>query len=497
MVNLFRKYQQPLMIVVTVLIIISFVWLYNGTQMDKLGTDRVGVIYGRGISQAEFLRNARRFEVARALELFDLFGTLVGRATSLDEARENFVWNSLVLRHEANQLSIGVTDDDVIAAVQQLPKFQTSGVYDSSKYNEFVQTVLLPNGFSPDQLEELVRDQLRLERIKKLIGSTVQPAPAEVRAAYELRSRKTEVSFVKLNREEFLQAAQVGDEDLKKLFEERKETLKTDEKRKVRFAAFTLDEAGKALTGKERIEAMQKLADRAQDFAVAMAEPNAKFDEAATKAQITPAETAEFTQQEPPPELGGSREISRAAFALTEQEPNSDALAAAEGYYVMQLSGITPARPLTFEEAQPKLAQQLKEERASEAMNLRAAELRNKIQPELQAGKSFADAAAAAGAKAETFPPFSLAQPNLQSPDAREIITTSMELPEGQMSDFVPTAEGGLLVHVDKRHPAEEEQFTKEQQTLAESLGGAKREAAFQDWLNERRAAANVVTGQS
>jgi hypothetical protein len=65
------------------------------------------------------------------------------------------------------------------------------------------------------------------------------------------------------------------------------------------------------------------------------------------------------------------------------------------------------------------------------------------------------------------------------------------------MSDFVPTAEGGLLVHVDKRHPAEDEQFTKEQQTLAESLGGAKREAAFQDWLNERRAAANVVTGRS
>jgi peptidyl-prolyl cis-trans isomerase D len=325
----------------------------------------------------------------------------------------------------------------------------------------------------------------------------VQPTPAEVRAAYDLRSRKTEVSFVKLNREEFLQAAQVSDEDVKKLYEERKETLKTDEKRKVRYAAFTLDEAGKALTGKERVEAMQKLADRAQEFAVAMAEPDAKFDEVAAKAEITPAETPEFSPQEPPQELGGSREIARAAFGLTEKEPNSDALAAADGYYVMQLSAVIPARPLTFEEAQPKLAEQLKNERASEAMNLRATELRNKIQAELQARKSFADAATAAGAKAESFPPFTLAQPSLESPDAREIITASVELPEGQMSDFVPTAEGGLLVHVDKRHPAEDEQFTKEQQTLAESLGEAKREAAFQDWLNERRAAANVVTGRS
>jgi peptidyl-prolyl cis-trans isomerase D len=478
MVNLIRKYQQGLMIVVTIVIIVCFVWFYNGTRMDQIGSDQVATAYGRGVTIADFQRGSRKFEVGQRLMLFDLLQALAGNARSLDEARENFVMNTLVLRHEADALGITTTDDEIVTAIQQLPVFQTNGAYDSSKYNQFISNVLAPNGFSADQLEEIIRDRTRLEKLKGLIGATV-PAPAnEVRSTYEMRNRKTELSYVQVKLADFLASTQVTDDDLKKVFDERKETLKSEEKRKVRFVAFT-PPTDPPLAGKERVEAMSKLADRAQEFTVAMTAKEAKFDEVAAKFEGKPAESPEFTRSEAPAELGSSPEVAAAAFALTEKEPNSDVITTNNGYYVLQLAGVSPARPLTFEEARTQLAEQLKQERSQEALELKATEIRNKIVAEQKAGKSFADAAAAAGAKVETFPAFSLMQPDMSAPHAREIISTSVEMREGQISDFVRTADGGVIVHLDKRHPIDEEQFKKERTTIAENVSGCGAKRLF------------------
>ena len=41
MVNIIRRFQQPLMIVITVLVIISFAVLYNTSSLGRLNADRV------------------------------------------------------------------------------------------------------------------------------------------------------------------------------------------------------------------------------------------------------------------------------------------------------------------------------------------------------------------------------------------------------------------------------------------------------------------------
>ena len=79
---------------------------------------------------------------------------------------------------------------------------------------------------------------------------------------------------------------------------------------------------------------------------------------------------------------------------------------------MLQLEKINPTRPLTFEEAKASLTDTLKHERAQEALNLKAADVRNKIEAEMKGGKTFAEAAEAAQAvKAEDFPAFSAKEP--------------------------------------------------------------------------------------
>ena len=132
-------------------------------------------------------------------------------------------------------------------------------------------------------------------------------------------------------------------------------------------------------------------------------------------------------------------------------------------------------------------------------MTLKATEVRNKIEAELKAGKSFADAATAAGAKAEAYAPFSLSEPPFKEKDGREVTLAARDLNEGQLSPFVPTGagagpSGGLLVYLAKKQPVDEKQFTEGKAALEDQLERGKAEAIFSEWFKQRRAAAGIVS---
>ena len=497
MVNLMRKYQQSLMVFVTFIVIICFVWFYNSSSNpgDRSDADIAGKAYGRTVTGAEFKRMGRKFQICQMLGLSELWSGLgyMGNPKSREEMAENYIWNSFVLRHEADALGIVPTEEEIIDAVQKIPSLMTSGVYDSAKYNQFVQNGLAPNGFTTEQLEELVADSLRLEKIKTLLGATDKASPGEIRTMYERRNQKTDLSVIRLKLEDFKKEVKVTDEDVQKRFEERKAALNHPEKRKVKVVAFALPEAKPPLAGKERVVAMQKLADAASDFAIAMTAKDAKLEDVAAKAGVPVVETPEFERSAPPKEIGGTEAAAEAAFQLTNDEPNSDVVTSESGYYVLQLSGITPAKPMTLEDAKKQLTEEITEERANEALNLKAAEFRKKITEAVATGKSFADAAKDAGAVAETFPSFSSADPKMDQPDAREIMGRSAEMNEGELSDFTPTQTGGLLIHIDKRLPVDEAGFEKEKTMIATNIDRMKKEAAFQQWLKSRRSAAGFA----
>lgn len=497
MVSLFRKHQQFMMIFITIIVIIAFVWLYDPTSRNpgRNPNDAVGQIYDRTVSFADFQRGARKLQICGELGLHELYRTLTTDARNQNQQVTNFVFNNLVLRHEAEALSLMPSDEEVVEAIKALPAFQTNGAYDSNKYNSFIQR-LASFGFTAQQIEESVQDELRLKKLKQLLGSTITAAPSEVRLMFERRNQKSELSYVTLSSEEVAKTIQVTDDDVKKAFEERKDTLKTDELRKVKFVSFVLSEEQKKLEGKEKGAAMQKLVDRAEEFALAMTMPDANFDAVAQKFGVPVAESPLFPPNAPPKELGESHEVAAVAFTkLTLEQPNSDTVVTPNGYYVLQLTGITAARPLTFEEAKPKLVEQLKNERTEETLALKATEARNKLDAELKAGKTFADAATAAGLQAQQLPPFSMIQPGkLDQPGAREMVFGSTQLEPGQLSEVVPFSGGRLIFRVEKRHPVDESAFEKEKPILVENLARFRRESAFEVWLAERRKLANIQT---
>ena len=498
MVHLLRKYQQPLLICITILVIIAFVGYWNTNQSGRggggFGTSSAGSIYGRNVSDTDFAREARKFDVARALGLIDMLQSLAGNGYDINQVITDYVWNSMVLRHEADALQIFPTDEQIQSALTGLPALQTNGQFDQAKLNAFIQNALPSRGFSDTVIDDLLRDDLRLKKVRELVTTSVEIAPAEFRAAYAQAHEKAAVSVIRFNTADFLAGVQVSDEDAKKAFEARKNAFKSDEKRSVSYVTFSLTDAEKQLKGKERIDALQKLANRAAEFSQAVLEKGAMFSAVAAKFNAPVATANDVTQgMTAAPNNALPPAVVAAAFQVTKQDPNSDPVEAENGFYVVHLEAVTPSEPLTFEQAKPRVVEQLQRERAGELVNTKAAEARKKIEEALQAGKTFAEAASAAGQKPEAIPPFSLAEPSKADvPDQEVIIQKTADLAEKQLSEFLPTEAGGLLVYVEKREPIDEAQFEKDKALQMPRFEQQKRSEAFREWLRTRREAAKV-----
>ena len=120
-------------------------------------------------------------------------------------------------------------------------------------------------------------------------------------------------------------------------------------------------------------------------------------------------------------------------------------------------------------------------------------ELRTKLDTELKAGKSFAEAAQAAGVTVETLPAFSFAEPlKPEVKGGQQVMSASIDLTVGQLSEVLTVDGGRAIFRVEKRQPVDEAAFEKEKGKLAEQLSEFQVMSAFPLWLAERQKAANL-----
>ena len=496
MVHLLRKYQQSLLIAITILVIITFIWFWNGSQAGRAGlagNNKVATIYGQSISDTDLQRVVRQFQLAYALGLNELIRALAGNAENQQQALENFVWNSYVFEHEADVLQVFPTDSEVQDELGRVPGFQTDGRFDPNKLTDFVQSRLPSLGFNDSVIDDLLRDQVRVRKIMALVGSTVDLSPAELKNRFAEENEKMDVSVVRLNASDIEKTITVPDDVARKAYDAHKELLHSDEQRKVSIAGFELSDAQKALKGKERTDALQKLGDAAWAFAQAVVDKGSDFSGVAKKQGAQLSESAFFTASQPDPALAKIPALATTAFRLSADYPSSDVVESPNGYYVLHLDETRPSRQLSFEEAKDGVVAQLKKDQASQLMQTKANEVRNRILADVKAGKSFADAALDAGASAESIPPFSLSDASkMDVPDAQAIIQNAVSLPDGGLSEFVSTDAGGLLVYMSGREPVDKNAFIMEEALVKEQFLRQQQMGAFLEWMRLRKEAARL-----
>ncbi len=568
------------MIVIAILTI-PFIFYFVKVPDIGRGPGDLGQIYGRQLSQIEIDANARLGGLAQALGMSDFWETLSLRQPG-NGGYGTFAVDLIILRHEAERLGLRPSGAEIADVVRKLPVFQGESGFDITKFSDFVRNGLGPRGLGEEHIEQLARDEICLNEIKELLAAGVTISKDELDENFRRGYDKFFVSVIRFRSADFENGITIKDEDVQKYYDAHKSELKTDEKRKVEFVHLGLTEEPaeytnlpwplsqptyssaftdrfiqsligahaatssfvgsdvtaqgpneqKMLTGTERIEALQKLADRATDFTQALLEKDADFRQAAAKLQLPVNETGEFTAAAPDSKLKADPQLSAAAFKLSAQEPNSDPVQVADGFYILHLVGVTEARPLAMEEAKPKIVEAIKKSRTRELISTKGAEVANQLR---EAAKSSAasDLQAAiqkAGVKAEKLPPFSLFEeettksqdnetnqskepkseqvsqgkepkneppsqsnePKNEPPDLPMIKQAVAFLNAGEISDFVPSAENRFIAILEKRELSNDPNAGEKKAAFEKKLLDNKQRIVLYEWLHDRQQAAGL-----
>src|SRR5215211_2554894 len=503
MMKLLRRHRDWLMIVIAILAIPFIFYFVQRPDYGAIGSDQFARIYDRNVSVLEAQQSARLLSLAQALGMSDFVGTMTaGAGMNQNQAAVQFIVNLLVLRHEAGRLGLRASDSEVAEVVRKLPAFQGDSGFDINKLNNLIQNCLAPLGLAEEHIEQLVRDQISLSEIQKLLAAAVSLPKSELDENFQRGYDKLYVSVIRLRSADFDKDVKINDEDVQKYYDAHKAELKTDEKRKVEFVQLTLNEQEKKLAGKERIEALQKLADRATDFTQGLLGEGADFKQAAAKFQLPVHETGEFTAAEPDRQLKRDKQLGAAAFKLSAEQPHSDAVQVADGFYILHLTGKTDAQPLTPEAAKPKIVDSLKKTRARELMSTKSAELVQQLREAKSSGQPFEAVIEKTGLKPEKLPAFSLIEEESEKFDGAEQKKPSPELlsmkdavallSPGDVTDFVPSGTDGLIAILEKREPLIDANAGEKKAAFEKRILENKERIVVVEWLRDRQQAAGL-----
>src|SRR6516225_9771861 len=193
MMKLLRKHRDWLMIVIAILAIPFVFYFVQRPDYGAIGRDHFARIYDRNVSVLEAQQLARLLSLAQALGMSDFVRTLMSAARTQDDV----VINLLVLRHEAERLGLRPSASEVADVVRKLPAFQGESGFDMNKFNELVQNGLAPLGLAEDHIEQLVRDQISLNEIQKLLAAGVSLPKSELDENFQRGYDKMYVSVIR------------------------------------------------------------------------------------------------------------------------------------------------------------------------------------------------------------------------------------------------------------------------------------------------------------
>ena len=496
------------MIVIAILAIPFVFYFVQRPDYGAMRSDRFARIYDRNVSALEAQQIVRLLSLAQALGMSDFVQTMAaGAGTNQNQVAVQFIVNLLVLRHEAERLGVRPSASEVADVVRKLPVFQGDSGFDLNKFTNFVRNGLGPMGLGEEHIEQMVRDELSMNEIKRLLAAGVTVPKGELDENFQRGYDKFYVSVIRFQPADFDKDIKVSDEDVQKYYDAHKSALKSDEKRKVQFVQLGLTEEQKKLKDKQRIDALQKLSDRATEFTQALLE-KADFKQTAEKLQLPVRETAEFSAAAPDPQLKADPQLGSAAFKLTVQEPNSDPIQVGDGFYILHLTGVTEAHPLNIEEAKPKIVDAIKKSRDRELMSTKGAELVQQLREATKSGQPLEAAVQKIGAKPEKLPPFSLIEEEKTKPEGNEpkkeepkknesadlaaIKEAVVFMNPGEISDFSPSGENGFIAILEKREPFADSNSGEKKAALEKRLLDNKQRIVFFEWLHDRQQAAGL-----
>lgn len=548
MIENLSKYKAVITLLI-VLVIISFIMMdANNMQKSQGGVD-ILKIADRNYTDGDVKKIGEGgYQIAQAFaqsgdyQLFGFVSILTGNPRSQDEVIENFFTNRILLRDARDSFGIHPSDEDVASYTRQLRIFSNQdGAFSEEAYNNFIERGLGRMGLGENDIRDIVIDILTYNKLSEIIGSGLTTDPSIVAKEDAIASQRINAKIAQLEIAPIQAGVTVTDEaEVKTYWETVQDAFKTDEKRKFTYliASPTLPAEPAAIPALDekaddaaKAEHAKKVAER--DAAIAEAkrlarieiggkvdnllyqlesQENLSFEQAAENAGFKLKTSELIAAKDAPAEFQVSVRGSSisgtaidAIFSVTvTADPVSRMVELGIGendWLIARIDEIEASRTKTFDEAKELARTQLLNNKIADAFSKAANEANEKIKTELAAGKSFEEAAKAAGIKTPVTSVKEVSQnTELDTKTAPAYLFDSAKyVTPGQLTEPIIEQERAFIVLVEKREVTKDEnsdrmlemqvrRANQENQISAMSLWLAKKyEAAKVEQLNRRK----------
>ena len=538
-----RRHSKVLWYFIILVIIISFVIFFSPTA--KLGggggSENYGSINGVPIRKMDY------FDARREAELY--FRLNSGHWSGQDGAgrRANFdadaeAHQRLLLIAKMKELNVKVGDDALVAHLQALFRDPTTGKFSAVEYDRFVKQVL-SQGLTEKDLERFFRHQLGLQQLNQVVslsGKLVTPQAAE--AAFRQENEQLVTEVVLFASSNYLASVTVKPEELGKYFTNNMPTYRLPERAQVSYVAFPvtnfladadgqlakkpaldaevekfykggntnsfLDDAGKVLSpaaakakikdGMRRGMALSSARKSANEFANDLFNEEkrslASFLKLASGKGYSVKETEPFSEFEGAKSFDAPDNFASAAFKLSIEEPISPPVVGEEAVYVLALKEKLPSAPQPLEAVRAKVTEDYRQFESGVQARKAGADFYKTLTASTnglaQGKKTFSILCAVKKLKPVEVPAFALSARSVPQLDElgvnlQQVRRQLTQLAPGKTTTFIPTREGGFILHLRSRSPVAEEKVKSDLPDYLAELRDARQNAAFSDWFRK------------
>ncbi|SDU11321.1 peptidylprolyl isomerase [Stappia sp. ES.058] len=441
------------------LLVISFaIWGISGDLLN-VGGDRVATVGDEKVS-------LEAFDTAYRREL-DRIGQRIGRPLTRAEGASlglpGQVLGRLVaeasLNQTANDLNLGVTDEELVRLIQSAPAFQSpGGGFNRARLVQILQA----NGLTEDQfVEERRLLEERLQIAEAISGGLTTPQPM-LEAFNQHAKEERSVNYIVLDRDAAGEIAAPSDEDLTRYFEDNLAAFRAPEYRKIAVLEITPDrvarpgEISEGDVKREYESAGGRFGEVEQRRILQLTLSSEKDADAVRQALAEGKSFEEIVEERGTTidaiDLGSMKRsdlidpaIADAAFSLGEGEV-SDIVDGRFSPVVLKIAEITPARKTPLAE----VADTLRQEIALRLAEREVLDLHDEVEDARAGGATLTEVAERFSLTLDTPPAFDTAGKTMDGtevdlPDAADLVSDTFESDVGIEADPLQLGRTGFV----------------------------------------------------
>lgn len=233
MLAFFRRRMKLILWILVIVVIVTFIPWGVGVRFRARGEKRLGAageIFGKTVSRAEF------DDARMAVHTDSLL-----RRTNLDGRKINErAWERLIMLAQARREGIAVSDRDLARTIRA--QFGGDGNFDQRVYENILRNI----GVTPALYEEWTRQTLMISHLAETARLTAWMPDEELERRRIEEESKLTISYALNKIEEAAEGIAVGDEEIKKYYDEHAGEFKVPPMMKARYVTIPFGSVAEA-----------------------------------------------------------------------------------------------------------------------------------------------------------------------------------------------------------------------------------------------------------